>query len=92
MINLWNYDQVNYRTAYDMAKVSRRNPVTGKQYTDRDFARDYLDSNFSMVSKILSGKAVSKPVIDAIRKFVKDSELLIDMAMKDVKSVIDDKV
>lgn len=61
------------RTAYEICKVLRRDPITGKAYTDRDFANDYLDSSFSMVTKVFSGKAVSKPTTDAMIQFIRDT-------------------
>lgn len=58
------------RVLYDVAKALKRDPVTGKAYTDRDFANDFLDSNFSMVTKVLTGKAISRPTVTAIKKFI----------------------
>lgn len=78
-------------TAYQIAKAARRNRQTGKKYTDRDFALNYLSSDHSMVTKVLNNKAVSQPVVDAIRQFVRDSELLIATAMRDVQSVVKDE-
>lgn len=81
------------RTAYELCKVLRRNPVTGKAYTDREFACDYLDSNFSMVTKVLTGKAVSKPTTDAIIKFIRDTHPEIKVAIKSIDDLIDgDKI
>jgi len=61
------------RVLCDMAKASRKDLQIGKAYTDRDFARDYLDSNFTMVGKVLTGNAKSQKVISAIKKFIDES-------------------
>jgi len=83
-------DIAKIRIAYDIAKAARRDPATGKQYTDRDFAQAYLDSNFSMVTKILTGKAVSKPTLDAICRFIADSEPQIKEAAKTIEVITSD--
>lgn len=78
------------RASYEICKALRRDPKTFKSYTDRDFARDYLNSNFSMVAKVLSGSAVSKPTTDAILKFIKDTHPEIKAALKSIDELIGD--
>ena len=75
------------RVAYEISKVVRRDPETLKMYTDRDFAREYLDCDFSMVTKVLRGKAVSKPTTDAVIKFILDSQQSIKKAVKSIDSL-----
>lgn len=81
-------DQTKLRTAYEIAKAVKRDPITGKAYTDRDFARDYLDSSFSMVTKVFSGKAISKPTTDAMLRFIRDVYPEIKSAMKSIDKLV----
>jgi carboxypeptidase C (cathepsin A) len=81
-------DLFSLRTAYEISKALRRDPKTFKSYTDRDFARDYLDSNFSMVTKVLTGKAVSKPTTDAIIKFIRDTYPCLKAAMNKIDNLV----
>lgn len=76
------------RVLYDTAKASRRDSLIGKAYTDRDFARDYLDSSFRMVTKVLSGKAISKPTTDAMLRFIRDTYPDIKSAMKTLDKLV----
>ena len=76
------------RVQYDIAKSVKRNLNTGKPYTDRDFANDYLDSNYSMVTKVLTGKAVSKPTTDAIIKFIKDTHPELKSTVKYIEDLV----
>ena len=77
------------RKAYEICKALRRDKNTGKAYTDRDFARDYLDSDFSMVAKVLNGSAVSKPTTDAILKFIRDTYPELKVAMKEIDKLVE---
>lgn len=42
------------RVAFDVARAHRRDAESGKEYTTRDFAVEYLQQDFSMLSKVLS--------------------------------------
>jgi len=65
------------RIAYEMAKVQKRG-ATGKAFTDRDVAKEFLSQDSSMISKVLSGSAKSKVVIESIIRFIQsvDPKLL----------------
>lgn len=65
------------RIAYEMAKVRKRGPA-GKAYTDRDVAKEFMTQDSSMISKVLSGSATSKTVVDALITFIQsvDPKLL----------------
>lgn len=78
------------RVLYDMAKANRRDSQIDKAYTDRDFARDYLDSNFSMVTKVLTGKAILKPTTDAMLRFIRDCYPDIKLALKSIDKLVKD--
>lgn len=83
-----NSELSSLRTAYELCKVTRRDIETGKAYTDRDFARDYLDSSFSMVTKVFSGKAISKPTTEAMLRFIRDTYPDIKSAMKSLDKLV----
>lgn len=57
------------RIAYEMAKVRKRKP-TGKAYTDKDVAREFMSQNSSMISKVLSGTAKSDRVTKSLISFI----------------------
>jgi len=57
------------RIAYEMAKVRKRKP-TGKAYTDKDVAREFMSQNSSMISKVLSGTAKSDRVTKSLIIFI----------------------
>jgi hypothetical protein len=57
------------RIAYEMAKVRKRKP-TGKAYTDKDVAREFMSQNSSMISKVLSGTAKSDRVAKSLISFI----------------------
>ncbi len=65
------------RIAYEMAKVRKRG-ANGKAYTDRDVANEFLTQDSSMISKVLSGSAKSKVVVDSVIQFIQsvDPKLL----------------
>lgn len=78
---------IDIRIAYDIVKASRRVHSTGKVYTDSDFARDYLEGNFTIVSKVLNGAAVSQKVMTAILRFIADTRPQLEYAMKIVDDI-----
>lgn len=65
------------RIAYETAKVQKRG-ANGKAYTDRDVAKEFLTQDSSMISKVLSGSAKSKVVVDSVIDFIQsvDPKLL----------------
>ena len=76
------------RIVYEMSKAIRRDHETGKAYTDRDFARDYLKSNSSMVAKVLNGNAVSAKTTNAIVNFIRDTHSELKSTVKFIDDII----
>jgi len=81
-----NLNLVRIQIAYDISKAANRCKTTRKAFTDAKFAQMYLIQDSSMISKVLSGSAVSKPVLTSILDFIEKSRPLVEEAIRDIKS------
>lgn len=80
---------ITIQIAYELSKAANRCKTTRRAFTDIIFAKKYLIQNPSMISKVLSGTAVSQPVLSSILEFIDLSRPLVDQAREDYKLVLE---
>ena len=81
-------DLIQIRIAFELSKSVKRDRITGKALSNRKFAKHFLNQDASMVSKVLSGNAKSKPVMNSILRFIKESKVEVDFAVKEIDLII----
>lgn len=72
------------KQAYELSKVMAGFALEkGRPISDVEFAKSYGIRSSSMIPKTLSGKVVSRPVIEAVLSFIKETDARLYESISD---------